>query len=95
MAHNANSYDINYILQSLGEESVRKRTKYLRCTPDSSLCKLKELRLNSFVFRDSLQYLPASLDACIQGDPYQNLLFQLAITLEMETKMHIFRVLVI
>ena len=57
------AYDVNFFLErALTHPKVRQRE--LRCIPHSD-SRLKSLSVNSYDFRDSLNYITASLDKAV------------------------------
>lgn len=64
-AHNFSKYDSHFLLQALSDDS---RITVLRALPNNSQ-HLKTLRINSYVFLDTLDFLQGSLDTLVQELP--------------------------
>jgi hypothetical protein len=66
--HNGSSFDFHFLVSKKLED---KRIKYLDGLPDSQE-KLRLIRLNEYVFKDSIKFLKNSLDALVKDMKVRN-----------------------
>ena len=66
--HNGSAFDFHFLVSKKLED---KRIKYLDGLPDSQE-KLRLIRLNEYVFKDSIKFLKNSLDALVKDMKVRN-----------------------